>query len=139
MPTIVSTDRADARRLATVLLRAAGDEPEKVRTLTSADTPAFYVPEDVWQRVLDNSFTETDGDETETETETGETETGDGDSDGGDTGESAAIEPPDGNASTAEWATFMESTYDKFDATGLKRHELIAEHDKRSAGDDAGE
>lgn len=46
MPTIVPADDADRHRLAVELLAAAGDRPERVRTVTAGGSLAFEVDDD---------------------------------------------------------------------------------------------
>lgn len=47
MPTIIPKDDADRGRLAARLLAAAGDRPERVRTVTGGGTLAFEVDDDL--------------------------------------------------------------------------------------------
>ena len=47
MPTIIPKDRADSQRLARELLAAAGDHPERVRTINPGGKLAFVVDDDL--------------------------------------------------------------------------------------------
>ncbi|KXT55662.1 hypothetical protein ACK8HH_17130 [Gordonia sp. LUNF6] len=47
MPTIIPKDRADSQRLARALLDAAGDRPERVRTINPRGRLAFVVDDEL--------------------------------------------------------------------------------------------
>lgn len=47
MPTIIPKDREDSQRLARALLDAAGDQPERVQTITPGGNLAFLVDDDL--------------------------------------------------------------------------------------------
>ncbi|WP_298444670.1 hypothetical protein [Gordonia sp. (in: high G+C Gram-positive bacteria)] len=47
MPTIIPADDADSKRLAVALLEAAGDRPERVRTVSAGPRLAFEVDDDL--------------------------------------------------------------------------------------------
>nr|DAL46605.1 MAG TPA_asm: hypothetical protein [Caudoviricetes sp.] len=163
MPTIVSKNRADAARIASKLLRAAGAEAHLVRTVTAGRTLAFEVPDSVYAK-----YQAGEGDKGEveqaasqgTEQPAASTDNGTADADQAvdateqaEADKAAAAEQveaaknaegddgaPDRNDSTAAWAEYM---HDRFgiDTDGMKRAELIAEYDARTgaADDGAGE
>lgn len=57
MPTIVPKDSADSQRLARELLAAAGDRPERVRTVTAGGVLAFEVDDDLAAKVGTGDYT----------------------------------------------------------------------------------
>ncbi|QKY78472.1 hypothetical protein SEA_ZITCH_25 [Gordonia Phage Zitch] len=59
---------------------------------------------------------------------------GEGRSDDPDSDEPGGVEVPDRNDSTESWAHFMAGQYPDLDVDGMRRTDLIAEYDRRTAG-----
>jgi hypothetical protein len=57
MPTIIPKDDADWHRLAKALLEAAGDQPERVRTINPRGRLAFVVDDDLAAAVGTGDYT----------------------------------------------------------------------------------
>lgn len=67
MPTIIPKDRADSQRLAKALLAAAGDHPERVRTINPHGRLAYLVDDDLAAAVGTGDYTPKPEPESESE------------------------------------------------------------------------
>ncbi|URC17640.1 hypothetical protein SEA_TARDUS_24 [Gordonia phage Tardus] len=150
MPTILVPEGQSFRDLASELVRAAGVNADEVKLVTGGKRRAFEVSDAVfakWQAGEGDKGeveqAESQGDQPTTEPAPTEPvgdaplvsgdpviETGADD----DSDEPAGVEVPDRNDSTESWAHFMAGQYPDLDVDGMRRTDLIAEYDRRTAG-----
>ena len=123
MPTIVPKDAADRERLRVALLEAAGDRPQRVQYSTAGPELAFDVDDELVAAI--SGAPAIDDDDTD---ETGDT---DGDVPADDVpAKPEALDPPDRNGTTEEWAEFMATVPNADPVQGKTRTQLIANWDQ---------
>ncbi|QDH93509.1 hypothetical protein SEA_VERITY_23 [Gordonia phage Verity] len=149
MPTILVPEGQSFRDLASELVRAAGVHADEVKLVTGGKRRAFEVSDAVFAKWQAGEGDKGEVDQAESQGDqptepagdapiavAGPDADDDGDGDKADTDgdEPGGVEVPDRNDSTEAWAHFMAGQYDDLDVDGMRRTDLIAEYDRRTAG-----